>query len=133
MFFFPGSTIGNFSPGQARHLLQRLHRMAGPGGGLMLGVDLLKDPAVLYVAYNDDAGVTAQFNRNLLTHLNGAFNANVDTPSFRHEAPWVAGERRVEMQLWCERGQWVQFGDQGGLHIATGEKLVREWCHKYTI
>jgi L-histidine Nalpha-methyltransferase len=97
--YFPGSTIGNFDPPDAAKLLRRVARMVGPGGGLLLGVDLRKDPAVLERAYNDAAGVTASFNLNLLVRINRELGADFEPASFRHRAFYNRDLHRIEMHL----------------------------------
>src|SRR5207253_4843505 len=97
MVFFPGSTIGNFDPPEADALRRRVARLVGPGGGLLLGVDLRKPVDVLERAYNDAVGVTAAFNRNLLVRINRELGADFDPVAFRHHAFFNAGQSRVEM------------------------------------
>ena len=97
--FFPGGTIGNFTPRQAGRALRGIARTLGPGGRLIIGVDLKKDPALLHAAYNDAAGVTARFNFNLLVRLNRELDADFDTTGWRHYAPYVPGRGRIEMHL----------------------------------
>ena len=130
--FFPGSTIGNFTTAEARALLENLRRLAGTGGALLLGVDMVKSPAMLHAAYNDAAGVTARFNLNILSHLNRRFGGNFDDALFTHAAPWQAEERRIEMQLWCQRSHFVEIAGTA-VAFKEGEKLVTEWSHKYTL
>jgi dimethylhistidine N-methyltransferase len=86
--YFPGSTIGNFSPMAALELLRVMYQEAGPGGALLIGIDLKKDPAILHRAYNDSAGTTAEFNLNLLRRLNNEFGADIRLKNFRHRATW---------------------------------------------
>jgi L-histidine N-alpha-methyltransferase len=97
--FFPGSTIGNLHPPQAVVLLREIARVVGPRGGLLLGVDLRKDPTILHAAYNDARGVTAAFNRNVLVRLNGEFGATFDIERFRHYAYYNPVANRVETHL----------------------------------
>jgi dimethylhistidine N-methyltransferase len=97
--YFPGSTIGNFEPTDARALLRRIRALAGPGGGLLLGADLRKDRRTLEAAYNDAAGVTAQFNLNMLQRLNREFGADFDVGAFRHRAHYDESLGRIEMHL----------------------------------
>src|SRR6185436_20909058 len=104
--FFPGSTLGNFSPDEALAFLQLAHRLLR-GGGLLLGVDLVKDPALLHAAYNDAQGVTAAFNLNLLARINLELGADFDLTAFRHDAFYNADLSRVEMHLVSEREQEV--------------------------
>jgi len=129
--FFPGSTLGNFDPPEAVRLLARMRENAGTGGGLLIGIDLAKDRAILERAYNDAAGVTAAFNMNLLTRLNRELAANFDLACFRHEAVWVAAQSRIEMHLLSLREQTVHLAGQR-VQFAAGERLVTEHCHKYT-
>ena len=130
--FFPGSTIGNFDDEESRALLRRFRRIAGSGGGLLIGVDLIKAPGLLHQAYNDAAGVTARFNLNVLDHLNHRFGADFDTAAFRHAAEWRPERSHVEMQLWLRRDQLVRFaGEQ--LVFPAGSRIVTEWSHKYTL
>ena len=95
--FFPGSTIGNFSPSAAVDFLRRARRLFGRGSKLVVGADLAKTPRVLVPAYDDAEGVTAAFNKNLLKRLNRELGANFDLGSFGHAAIWNAGESRIEM------------------------------------
>jgi dimethylhistidine N-methyltransferase len=128
--FFPGSTIGNFKPDAAAGLLRRM-RASLNGGSLLIGVDLVKDPARLHAAYNDAAGVTAAFNRNLLVRANHELGANFDLDGFAHYAPYNALLRRVEMYLVSLRRQSVNVC---GHHFdfAQGESVHTEDSHKYT-
>src|SRR5882757_7071981 len=97
--FFPGSTIGNFDTPAAIDLLKVTRRMAGTDGALVIGFDLVKNPAVLERAYDDSAGVTAAFNLNVLRRLNRELGANFDLRHFRHQALWVPAASRIEMHL----------------------------------
>jgi dimethylhistidine N-methyltransferase len=132
VFFFPGSTIGNLERDEAVALLASLRATAGRRGGLLIGVDLVKSPELVERAYNDDAGVTAQFNLNLLVHLNREYGADFDTSRFRHRAIWDPRHQRIEMQLVSTIAQDVHLGDEL-LHFARGEPLRTEYCHKYSI
>lgn len=129
--FFPGSTIGNFDPPEAIALLTLMRRIAGTGGGLVIGFDLRKDPAVLERAYNDSAGVTAAFNLNVLARLNRELGASFDLTGFRHEALWNEAASRIEMHLVSERQQSALIAGVP-IAFARGERLVTEHCHKYT-
>lgn len=129
--FFPGSTLGNFDAAEAVRLLELMRRAAGAGGGLLVGIDLAKDPVVLESAYNDAAGVTAQFNLNLLVRLNRELTADFDPESFRHEAVWLPAESRIEMHLVSARRQTVHLAGES-VEFAAGERLVTEHCHKYS-
>jgi len=130
--FFPGSTIGNFSPEAAGAFLRRVRELVGPQGGLLLGVDLLKDRCVLERAYDDPEGVTAEFNRNLLRHVNRVLGADFEPERFRHEARFREAPPRIEMHLVSERAQRVRVGGHT-VDLAAGESLCTEYCHKYRL
>lgn len=129
--FFPGSTLGNFAAAEAVRLLGLMRRAAGAGGGLLIGIDLAKDPAILERAYNDAAGVTAEFNLNLLVRLNRELAADFDAGAFHHEAVWLPAESRIEMHLVSARRQTVHLAGES-VEFAAGEPLVTEHCHKYS-
>jgi dimethylhistidine N-methyltransferase len=128
--FFPGSTIGNFDYAEALAFLQRAARMLR-GGGLLIGVDLVKDPAVLHAAYNDSAGVTAQFNKNILARANRELGANFDLDAFAHYAPYNPGAKRIEMHLLSRVDQNVQIAGQT-VAFLQGETIHTENSYKYT-
>ncbi len=130
--YFPGSTIGNFTPAGAHALLEVMHTEAGDGGALLIGVDLQKDPAVLEQAYNDSAGITAQFNLNVLQRLNHEFGADFDTSRFRHVAFYNEALGRVEMHLESSGKQRVTISDKQFL-FRDGETIHTESSHKYTL
>ncbi|HEX5041590.1 MAG TPA: L-histidine N(alpha)-methyltransferase [Candidatus Polarisedimenticolaceae bacterium] len=128
-----GSTLGNFAGSQATQLLSALRPVMGPNGRLLLGVDLVKDEAVLHAAYNDAAGVTAAFNRNLLRVVNRRFGANFDPDAFAHLASWNRRARRVEMHLVSREAQKVEIASLGlTLSLRKGERLRTEVSCKYT-
>jgi len=129
--FFPGGTIGNFTPDAAAALLRRM-RGALNGGGLLVGVDLVKDPARLHAAYNDAAGVTAAFNKNLLARANRELDADFDLDAFAHYAPYNPVAQRIEMYLVSLKRQCVTIGDER-FDFAAGEAIHTEDSHKYTI
>ncbi|MFO7275409.1 MAG: L-histidine N(alpha)-methyltransferase [Pseudomonadota bacterium] len=130
--FFPGSTIGNFDEPDAIALLERMRQVAGTGGGLVIGTDLVKDVSLLKQAYDDAAGVTAEFNRNVLLRLNREFGAGFVPEAFRHEAVWSDAHSRIEMHLVSLRKQSVEI-DGTRIAFLPGERLVTEHCHKYTL
>jgi dimethylhistidine N-methyltransferase len=130
--YFPGSTIGNFERDDAVDLLRVMHEEAGAGGALLIGVDLQKDPAVIDAAYNDSAGVTADFNLNMLTHLNREFGSDFDTESFEHRATYRPDEGRVAVELVSVKPQSVRLGAER-LSFAKGETILTEYSHKYTL
>lgn len=130
--FFPGSTLGNFLPDEAAAFLRKAAEIAGPGGGLILGVDLKKDPAVLNVAYDDPEGVTARFNKNLLVRLNRELGADFDVEGFDHHAPYNEAEGRVEMHLVSRRDQTVHLGGHA-IPFRAGESIHTENSYKYDL
>ncbi|NRF69550.1 L-histidine N(alpha)-methyltransferase [Aquincola sp. S2] len=129
--FFPGSSIGNFTPDEARAFLQRSARDLR-GGGLLIGVDLVKDPALLHRAYNDDAGVTAAFNKNLLARANRELGANFDLDGFHHYAFYDPVAQRIEMHLVSARRQVVRLCGESFV-FEQGETLHTEISCKYTV
>jgi len=134
VLFFPGSTIGNFDPPEAIELMRTMRVMAHTSGhdaGLVIGFDLVKDPRILERAYNDAAGITAEFNLNVLRRINHELEANFDLRSFRHQAVWVPGESRIEMRLISQRAQNVSIAGEV-ISFKPDEPIVTEHCHKYT-
>jgi len=129
--FFPGSTIGNFRPEQAVLLLRQMRETLS-GGGLLIGVDLIKDPQILHSAYNDDAGVTAAFNKNLLARANRELAAGFDLDSFAHYAPYNPRAQRIEMYLMSLKRQTVALAGRS-ISFAAGEAIHTEDSHKYSI
>jgi L-histidine Nalpha-methyltransferase len=131
--FYPGSSIGNFEPAHAQALLQRM-RLALAGGGLLIGVDLVKDPARLHAAYNDSAGVTAAFNLNLLARANRELEANFDLRAWAHSAFYNPAHKRIEMHLVSRCEQTVHIGALArGFHFAEGDSVHTECSYKYTV
>jgi L-histidine Nalpha-methyltransferase len=128
--FFPGSTIGNFEPEEARAFLERIARMVRPDGGLLIGIDLAKDAAILERAYDDEEGVTAAFNENLLTRIQRELGGELDRAHFVHEARLNESEGRVEMHLVSTCEQDVVIGDVT-IHLAEGETIHTENSYKY--
>jgi dimethylhistidine N-methyltransferase len=129
--FFPGSTIGNMEPAEACRFLTRAGQTLGPGATFLVGVDLRKDENVLIPAYNDAAGVTAAFNRNLLVRLNREADADFDPASFAHSAIWNAQDSRIEMHLVSRYAQVVHVGGRE-FHFADGETIHTENSYKHT-
>ena len=129
--FFPGSTIGNFEPKEAGHFLQRIAGICGAEGGLLIGVDLKKDPRVLNAAYNDARGVTAEFNLNLLARANRELNARFDLAQFQHQAFYNQRAGRVEMHLVSRRQQVVPVSGRK-LLFDEGESILTEHSYKYS-
>ncbi len=129
--FFPGSTIGNFRPDAAMALLRRM-RAALDGGGLLVGVDLIKDPARLHAAYNDAAGITALFNKNLLARANRELGADFEPGAFAHYAPYNPASHRIEMYLVSLKRQAASIGG-ARFDFEPGEAVHTENSYKYTI
>lgn len=129
--FFPGSTIGNFEPPDARDFLKYLAGRNSSGDSLVIGVDLEKDPAILEAAYNDAAGVTAAFNLNVLRRINDEFGADFDLQSFEHVAFYNEDEHRIEMHLRSLRDQKVRLG-QTVIEFREGETIHTENSYKYS-
>ena len=130
--YFPGSTIGNFEPTAARDLLARIATQCGSAGGLLIGVDLKKERAVLESAYNDAAGVTAAFNLNLLTRINRELGADFRPDDFSHLAEYNDQAGRIEMHLISRRDQEVSLAGES-FAFAEGERICTEYSYKYAI
>ncbi|HEU4698512.1 MAG TPA: L-histidine N(alpha)-methyltransferase [Gemmatimonadales bacterium] len=131
LFALLGSTIGNFTTPQAVKLLRRVHAAMRPGDWFLLGADLRKDPAVLRAAYNDAAGLTAEFNRNILHVLNAQLGADFAPARFRHRAFYNRTAHRIEMHLVAEGAQTVTIPGMGLVHFADGETIRTEISCKY--
>jgi dimethylhistidine N-methyltransferase len=130
--FFPGSTIGNFEPHEACAFLQRAGKILGPGGILIVGVDLTKDQRILNAAYNDKAGVTKAFNLNLLTRMNRELGANFKVPCFEHHAFFNRELSRIEMHLAAIKKHKVRIGGEV-IDFRAGETIHTENSYKYSI
>ena len=130
--YFPGSTIGNFEPDDASEFLSRLVELVGEGGGLLIGVDLQKDRHVIEAAYNDSAGVTAKFNKNLLARINRELGSDFDLAHWQHYAIYNPAEGRIEIYLISETDQTVRIGDQS-FEFRSGDKILTEYSYKHTI
>jgi dimethylhistidine N-methyltransferase len=129
--FFPGSTIGNFSPPEATELLSNVRQMTGSGSWLLIGVDMTQNHATLYAGYNDAQGITKAFNLNLLRRANEQLGANFDLATFSHEAPFNAVESRVEMHLRSTRRQSVNVLGEI-FYFNEGETIHTENSYKYS-
>src|SRR5579863_6574420 len=130
--FFPGSTIGNFEPQDAKRFLRHIGTVLGPGALLIVGIDLIKDEAMLNSAYNDAEGVTAKFNINLLVRINRELDADFDLAAFEHRAFFNRDLHRIEMHLASSRPQQVQI-DGTPIDFAAGETIHTESSYKYTV
>jgi len=128
--FYPGSTIGNFHPAEAAAFLGQIRRTVGSDGALVLGVDRRKDPALLEAAYDDAAGVTAAFNRNMLVRLNRELAADFDLSRFVHRARFDDEASRIEMHLVSLEAQTVQVAGES-VTFAAGESIWTESSYKY--
>jgi L-histidine Nalpha-methyltransferase len=130
---FLGGTIGNFTPGSRRRFLRTIAKSLGPDDWLLLGTDLVKDPGMLEAAYDDAAGVTAEFNLNVLRVMNRELGADFDLQGFDHVAFWDADRQWIEMRLRSRRRQTVRFPDLDlTVHFAPREELRTEISAKFT-
>lgn len=132
IFFYPGSSIGNFERDAALRLLRRIREHCGEQGQLLIGVDLIKPVATLEAAYNDAEGVTAAFNLNVLEVTNRLLDANFDPSAFRHEAVYDSHNQRIEMRLTATRSHTVRLGNSAVRQFQRGEHIITEHSHKYT-
>ncbi|MFU8803318.1 MAG: L-histidine N(alpha)-methyltransferase [Bradymonadaceae bacterium] len=132
IFYYPGSTIGNFSPAEAVDFMVRLRTLARSRAGLLIGVDLKKDPGLIERAYNDLHGITAEFNRNVLHRINRELGADFNPRAFAHHAPYLEDEGCIEMRLVSVRPQEVVL--DGTSHVfEEGDHIVTQRSHKYSI
>jgi len=130
--YFPGSTVGNLTPAEAAGFLRNVRTLAGPGGGMLIGVDLRKDAALLNAAYNDRQGVTAEFNLNLLARINRELGAGFELAAFRHQAFYNEPSGRIEMHLLSLRPQRVRIGGRV-FQFRAGETIHTENSYKYSV
>jgi dimethylhistidine N-methyltransferase len=130
--FFPGSTIGNFRPDVARSFLQTLADITDEDSDMLIGVDLKKDPQVLEKAYNDEQGITAKFNKNMLVRINRELDANFDVDRFMHHAFYNEEQSRIEMHLVSQLDQIVTIAGQD-IQFIEGESIHTENSYKYSL
>ena len=130
--YFPGSTIGNFEPREARAFLQRVAGLVGSGGGLLIGVDLRKDARIIEAAYKDAQGVTAAFNKNVLVRINRELGGTFDLDGFAHRAFFNAEHGRIEMHLLSLANQCVRIG-AFQIPFRQGETILTEYSYKYSL
>jgi dimethylhistidine N-methyltransferase len=130
--FFPGSTIGNFEPQDAAEFLRQAGRILGSGATMIVGVDRIKDAAVLNAAYDDAAGVTAKFNLNILRRMNRELGGDFDLAAFRHRAFYNAADHRIEMHLESLKAQTVTVAGRS-FSFGKGETIHTENSYKYTV
>jgi len=131
LFFYPGSSIGNFTPAEALAFFRRLRAACDAEGGLLIGVDLIKDQEILNAAYDDALGVTASFNLNLLLHLNKLLGANFDIRAWRHNSFFNPEQSRIEMYLEARHTHTVKW-EGGERRFLEGERIHTENSYKYT-
>lgn len=132
VIYFPGSTISNFTHAEAHAFITRMARIAGPGGGALIGVDLIKAPERLERAYDDAEGVTAAFNRNLLARLENDLGAVLEADAFEHRAVYDERRERIEMHLVAARDTAIEL-DGRRFDFAAGDSIHTENSHKYSI
>lgn len=130
--FFPGSTIGNFEPKTVRRFFKVISDIVGDDGGLLIGVDLKKDLKVLEAAYNDSKGITAQFNKNMLNHINNELGSDFDPDKFEHRSIWNDEKGRIEMHLIANQMHSITI-DKEIFSIEEGEYIHTENSHKYSL
>ncbi len=128
--FFPGSTIGNFSPEGAQRFLCDARNLLAPDGALLLGFDLKKDQDILNTAYNDSEGITALFNKNILVRMKRELDAVLDVDAFGHHAFYNEAQGRIEMHLKAERDQTIILGEHK-FELKAGESIHTENSYKY--
>lgn len=132
LVFYPGSSIGNFDPPHAQALLSRMRELLQDDGALLIGVDLVKDEAVLNAAYDDEEGVTAAFNLNVLSHVNRLIGSNFDTRQWQHRAFFNAELSRIEMHLEAQTDLLMRWCN-GARSFAKGERIHTENSYKYRV
>jgi L-histidine Nalpha-methyltransferase len=132
LFFYPGSSIGNFTPADALPFLKQIHAACRGQGGLLIGVDLVKDHTVLQAAYDDALGVTAAFNRNMLLHINKLLGSDFNIAQWQHRALFNSELSRIEMHLDATEDLTVHW-DGGERKFAKNEGIHTENSYKYTV
>ncbi|GAB0110642.1 L-histidine N(alpha)-methyltransferase [Pseudoalteromonas distincta] len=132
LVYFPGSTLGNFAPVKAIEIMNNFHRLCGVNGYVLIGVDLVKERQVLLDAYNDKAGITAAFNKNLLQRINNELSGTFNLDNFSHESRFNEQHSRIEMHLVSNCNQSVIINDQQ-IDFIEGESIHTENSHKYTL
>lgn len=130
LFFYPGSSLGNFTPTEALRMLQDVRTQCGTDGALLIGIDLVKEAKVLQAAYDDELGVTAAFNLNMLSHLNTLVGSNFKPREWRHHAVYNSAQSRIEMHLEARRALTVSWPG-GGRDFAAGARIHTESSYKY--
>lgn len=133
VFFYPGSSIGNFEPRAAIRFLRRIRAHCGEHGRLLIGADLLKPRKVLEAAYDDASGVTAEFNLNVLKVVNHELDADFEPQHFRHFAHFNEAHRRIEMHLVSRHSHSVDLGGHASRRFGADEHILTEYSHKYSL
>ena len=131
VFFYPGSSIGNFPPAQAQAFLRRIRAACGPDGAILLGVDLIKEAPILNAAYDDASGVTAAFNLNVLNNLNKLLGTDFNAREWAHKAFFNPSQNRIEMHLQARQAVTVKWPG-GCRQFAQGQRIHTESSYKYT-
>ncbi|MDC9497744.1 MULTISPECIES: L-histidine N(alpha)-methyltransferase [unclassified Pseudoalteromonas] len=132
LVYFPGSTLGNFAPVKAIEIMNNFHRLCGVDGYVLIGIDLVKERQVLLDAYDDKAGITAAFNKNLLQRINNELNGTFILDNFKHESRFNEVHSRIEMHLVSKCNQSVVINDKQ-IDFVAGESIHTENSHKYTL
>ena len=130
VFFYPGSSVGNFEPGAAVEFMREMREQMDADGGLLIGVDTKKDSDVLHAAYNDAEGVTAEFNVNVLNNLNNLLEGDLDTDKFEHHAIYDDKHGRIEMHLRCTQTHTARVAGEP-IDFSAGETIHTENSYKY--
>lgn len=133
LVFYPGSSISNFDPPHARALLSRMRGLLQDDGALLIGVDLVKEAAILNAAYDDEQGVTAAFNLNVLEHVNRLIGSDFETRQWQHRAFFNPAQSRIEMHLEAKTDQTVRWDGGAERRFAAGERIHTENSYKYQI
>ncbi len=130
--FFPGSSIGNFSKKEAEAFMKSIRDIIGESGGLLIGIDLVKDSRVLEAAYDDSRGITANFNKNILSRLNTEFEFDFNLEEFDHFAYFNNTENRIEMHL-ISKSEQIVNSNNFSVNLRKGETILTEYSNKYTV
>ena len=130
--FYPGSTIGNFKMEKVEQFFKIIHDIIEDDGAFLIGADLKKEISVLEAAYNDSKGITAEFNKNILIHLNKELGTSFNTDLFDHKSIWNEEKGRIEMHLFVQEDHFVQVGEKT-IYFKEGESIHTENSHKYTL
>lgn len=132
VIFFPGSSLGNYEPGEAQRVLEHFRALAGGDVWLLIGIDLKKDRKTLERAYNDSAGVTAAFNKNLIERMRNELGADIDPQDFEHRAIYNPDKGRIEIYLVAKRAFKVSISGYT-FAFESGEPILTEYSHKYSV